>query len=355
MNRNYAIDYIKFFAILGVVIIHSGISQSQTGFYLNTLSRFGVPFFFIAAGYLFGNKVIKHSSPTGYLKKYIIKLTKIYVSWQLIYLIYDLCMFIVQSYINGVNLKQELIHYFEKITVLNFFYYGDGITGGYHLWFLPALIWSIVILYAFFKLKKINLLLILSFSLHLIGLFGQSYSGFYNLPINTRDTVFFGLFYITLGFFFSSNLKDIKLKLGSKKLYFLALIGFSVIQIFERSILVNEFKGNSGNYFISTIFVTLTLFIMVLNNPNIGKNSFIAKVGANSLGIYVIHLIFIKMTQTILSFFSLTNITQSFGWIILYPLFIFIISYIAYNFIQFLKNLFLTKVIKSRFGRSAKV
>ncbi|WP_430871731.1 acyltransferase family protein, partial [Escherichia coli] len=57
MQRNYAIDFIKFFAILAVVIIHTFPSNDQLGYFvLDNLSRFAVPFFFVASGYLFSLK-----------------------------------------------------------------------------------------------------------------------------------------------------------------------------------------------------------------------------------------------------------------------------------------------------------
>jgi len=90
MKRNYAIDFIKFFAILAVVFIHTFPSDNQMGYFvLDNLSRFAVPFFFVASGYLFGLKVSDNTLSFAYFKKYITKILKIYVSWLIFYAGYD--------------------------------------------------------------------------------------------------------------------------------------------------------------------------------------------------------------------------------------------------------------------------
>lgn len=77
MERNYSIDFIKFFATVFVVCIH--VNPSHDDFFLgnqenvldvivDTFARFAVPFFFIVSGYLFMNKIQKHPKPSAYLK-----------------------------------------------------------------------------------------------------------------------------------------------------------------------------------------------------------------------------------------------------------------------------------------------
>ncbi|WP_165970981.1 acyltransferase family protein [Peribacillus frigoritolerans] len=158
-------------------------------FILDNLSRFAVPFFFVASGYLFGNKIINTRESVGYFKRYVIKIFKIYVCWLIFYTIYA----VLVIYLSDSNVLQKLMQYFDEFTVMNLFYFGKG-TSGYQLWFLTSLIWSIIILFIFYRLKKINVLLTLSFILNILGLFGQSYSLFFNISISTRDALFFGLF-----------------------------------------------------------------------------------------------------------------------------------------------------------------
>jgi surface polysaccharide O-acyltransferase-like enzyme len=336
MERNYAIDFIKFFAILAVVVIHIFPEDSLIGlFALNNFSRFAVPFFFVASGYLFGQKVMDNKESILYFKKYVIKILKIYVCWLVFYAVYDVLMI----YINGTDVQQEMIKYFDQFTLLNLLYYGKG-TSGYQLWFLTALIWSILILYVFFRMNKINMLLILSLVLNLIGLFGQSYSIFVEIPISTRDALFIGLFYTTLGFFFAFNLEFKKSRQITNKTYLYFFFFFSFLQVTEGYILEKVLSSSHGEYFISTIFLTAFLFFFTLNNQQLGKGLLITKIGGNALGIYIIHVFLIDVVDMTLNALGLNHLTENLVWHLFDTLLVFIMSYIAYSLLQHLKRAF---------------
>ncbi|MFY0760505.1 acyltransferase [Metabacillus dongyingensis] len=336
MERNYAIDFIKFFAIFAVVVIHTFPLDSQIGlFILDNLSRFAVPFFFAASGYLFGIKIVNTRESVVYFKRYVIKIVKIYVCWLIFYTLYDVHVI----YLSDSNVNQELMKYFDEFTMLNLLYYGKG-TSGYQLWFLTALIWSIIILFIFFRLKKINVLLTLCFILNIIGLFGQSYSMFYKISLSTRDAIFFGLFYTTLGFCFAFHSQFMKSLKINANIYLYLFFIFSFLQVMEGYILEKILSGSHGEYFISTIFLTVFLFSFALNNNQLGKGLFLTKIGSNALGIYIIHVFFIKIIDLGLNILELKSITENLVWTQLYTLFIFVISYLAYSFLQYLKQAF---------------
>jgi fucose 4-O-acetylase-like acetyltransferase len=335
MERNYAIDFIKFFAILAVVAIHTVPKDHLIGlFILDNVSRFAVPFFFVTSGYLFGKKVINHKESIGYLKKYVTKILKLYVCWLVFYTIYD----VLVIYIKGSNIQNELTKYFDQFTLLNLLYYGKG-TSGYQLWFLPALIWSILILYVFFRWKHVTMLLIISFGLNLLGLFGQSYSIFFEIPVSTRDSLFIGLLYTTLGFFFALKITFSRQRHHHIYLYLFFL--FSILQVVEGYILNKVLSGDHGEYFLSTIFVTASLFSYVLTNKQLGKGLFITKIGGNALSIYIIHVFFIDIIDITLNYLGLNHLSDHFVWKLFDTLLVFILSYISYNLLQYLKNAFM--------------
>jgi fucose 4-O-acetylase-like acetyltransferase len=334
MKRNYAFDFIKFFAILAVVVIHTVPKDSLIGlFVLDNISRFAVPFFFATSGYLFGKKVIVNEKSVLYFKKYVIKIFKLYVSWLVFYTIYD----VLKIFIKGSNVQQELTKYFNEFTLINLMYYGKG-TSGYQLWFLISLIWSILILYIFFRMKKVALLFITSL-LNLIGLFGQSYSIFFEFPLNTRDALFIGLFYTTLGFFFSFTLEE-KAKQQYNKAYLYLFIFFSSLQVIEGYIL-DKGLSSSGEYFVSTIFLTSSLFFYILTNKQLGKGLFITKIGGNALGIYIIHVLFIDVIDMTLNLLDLNHISDNLTWKLFDTILVFCLSYLSYNFLQYLKHAFI--------------
>lgn len=330
MERNKAIDYIKFFAILAVVIIHTfPIDGEVVLFILDNFARFAVPFFFTASGYLFGLKMLTTKYSWTYTLKYIVKLIKIYVCWFIFYALYDL--FII--YEKGGNVSKEISSYFEKLTLKNVFYYGEG-TSAYQLWFLTALIWSTLIVYMFVKVKKLYVLLPISFLLYIAGLFGQSYALFYKVSVSTRDALFFGLFYTTLGCFFALHPGLSAPRPISSSIYRTFFFLFILLQATEAYVLRYVLHAPFGEYFLSTFFLTFCLFSFALSYPQYGRGSLFAKVGANALGIYVIHVFFIRILDFLLKMIGIESLEGHLLLNIVYTLFIFVFSYITYAGLQ---------------------
>ncbi|WP_419880847.1 acyltransferase [Peribacillus sp. B-H-3] len=335
-TRNYAIDYIKFYSIFAVVVIHTFPLDHLAGFYmLDALSRFAVPFFFMSSGYLFGRKITRSKSTETYFIKYLMKLLSIYALWFLFYCIYDISVLFMTHH--GAEATDDILHYLDDFALLDLLYYGKG-TSGYQLWFLPALVWSIFILYIFFRLKKIHLLILASLILNLAGLLGQSYTMFYKMPIPTRDALFFGLFYSTLGFFIASHKDKINKKRMAIKIYVLLFSCFAVLQVIEAYLLDRKLSGSHGEYFISTIFLTASLFIFVLQYNQHGKNLFVTKIGADSLGIYVIHVFFLNLVNLYLQTAGL-KMSENFIWSLFETLFVFFISFYVYRMLQSAKKM----------------
>ncbi|MFD0049760.1 acyltransferase [Actinomycetes bacterium NPDC127524] len=336
ITRNYAIDYIKFYSIFAVVVIHTFPLDHLAGFYmLDALSRFAVPFFFMSSGYLFGRKITRSNSNDAYFIKYVMKLLSLYALWFLFYCTYDISVLLFTHH--GKGAIDDILHYLDNIALLDLLYYGKG-TSGYQLWFLPALVWSIFILYIFFRLKKVSLLILASLMLYLAGLLGQSYTMFYKMPVPTRNALFFGLFYCTLGFFIASHKDKINKKVISMKIYVLTFSCFAVLQVIEAFILDRKLSGSHGEYFISTIFLTSCLFIFVLQYNQHGKHLFVTKIGADSLGIYVIHVFFLNLVNLYLQSTG-QKMSENFIWSLFETLFVFFISFYVYRMMQSAKKL----------------
>ncbi|MFE4706134.1 acyltransferase family protein [Peribacillus simplex] len=342
MERNNAIDFIKFFAIFSVVVIHVFPRDGQIGlFILDNVSRFAVPFFFTASGYLFGKKMIHTSDSIDYFKRYIIKILKLYLCWLFFYMMYDVLIL----YKVATDAPKEFEQYINQFSFLDVIYYGTG-TSGYQLWFLTALIWSVIILFVFLKLKKVKLLLIISLILNLLGLFGQSYSMFYEFPLSTRDALFIGLFYTTLGFFFAYDKFFEKSKSITNKTYLLLIFIFFTVQVAEGYLLDKVLSGSHGEYFISTIFLTAFLFLFALNNKTLGKDLFTTKVGGRALGIYIVHVVFINIFDLILSAVKMEHISDNLFLKLFETLLIISMSYISYDLLQYFKRR-LSRLIKT--------
>jgi surface polysaccharide O-acyltransferase-like enzyme len=335
MNRNYAIDFIKFFAILAVVIIHTFPVDTKFGYFLlDNLSRFAVPYFFAASGYLFGVKVINNPTSYTYFKKYVIKILKIYASWFLFYFLYD----VLRVLLAGGNVREGLFKYLGQFTPLDLVYYGHG-TSGYQLWFVISLAWSVAVLYLFFRMNRITLLLIVALCFNLLGLFGQSYSVFYELTVrSTRDAFFIGLFYTTVGFWFAYATPFKQFRAVSRKTSLYLFCFFLVLQVAEGYFLEKGLDAKHGEYFLSTIFLTFFLFLLTIQHPQLGKGLWMSKIGGNALGIYAIHVLFIDLVDLVVNTLGLKNIGEFLVWNMTDTFLVFTLSYITYRYIRKFKK-----------------
>jgi surface polysaccharide O-acyltransferase-like enzyme len=361
MERNYSIDFIKFFATVFVVCIH--VNPSHDDFFLgnqenvldvivDTFARFAVPFFFIVSGYLFMNKIQKHPKPSAYLKKYTWNISKLYACWFVFYLLFGVVLRLFQNHGTLAERKGAVADYLtSSITFKDIFYYGSD-TSGFQLWYLIALIWAVVIVFLFQRWKKIGLLMLISTVLYVTGLFGQSYSLFFPLSFQTRDALFFGLFYTVLGAIFALYGKQILSVLNARPMIYLAsFFVFSALEIAERYWLVNIQHSKPGDYFISTIFLSASLFLFVLSSPGLGKNSFFSKVGKNSVGIYVVHICILNETYRLLRSIDSSFFTNSVvAYILIVPA-VFWCSYYLYRGIQWTKGKLHVKPHKHSFTK----
>lgn len=162
----------------------------------NIISRICVPLYFLITGYFVAKK--EPNNP-NYIKDYIKSNIPLYLLWSLIYLPLGL------DYIAQLNLP---IYLYPVALIVSLVYIGTY----YHLWYFPALFLSLWILKVWKKHFKLSILLFISFILLCLGA-TETYYGllpislqdaltkyYFNIFYTTRNFLFFGLFYVTLGY-----------------------------------------------------------------------------------------------------------------------------------------------------------
>lgn len=318
MERIISFDFFKIFAILFVIMVHTGtfMHNPYVGVVIDSLGRFAVPFFLMVTGYLFTSKY-KNS---GYFKKHTVRLLKIYVTGTLIYLAFNMGI----DFINQKNVANEFIKRIDPIGVI---YYGDSVAE--HLWFLPAVIFSISLLYICLKFNALGKLLIVAFLLNLIGLFGeeQLYSQFFVIPLKTRDTLFFALFYTILGAYISKQ----ETPRSSNKYLYLFLL-FTILHITER-IILTRISGISigGDYNLLLIPMMYFLFKFALSSIKLYSPEIIQKLSSSVLWIYVSHMLFVILGFTILALLNMFKVIPTIWWNLIFTPIVFICSYLTHR------------------------
>jgi peptidoglycan/LPS O-acetylase OafA/YrhL len=205
-ERIHSIDSLRAIAVFFVVIAHVqpfagfGIYGNYIYFVLDTIGQFDVPFFFVTSGYFLTSK-LDSGSIKSTVRSSFQKLSSLY-------------LFGISLYISAVTFTTGIAllsgrkpgispnGLFENLSPVGVIYYGDAIAPP--LWFLTALFFAICLVSLFVTLEKTRYLLPVAATAHVLGLIGQSYPMIAKFPVPTRDVLFFGFFYVALGFWIRS-------------------------------------------------------------------------------------------------------------------------------------------------------
>ncbi|MFH5801197.1 acyltransferase [Haladaptatus sp. CMAA 1911] len=302
-DRIHSIDTLRAVAIFFIVIAHVqpfrgfGTYGNHVYFALDTIGQFDVPFFFLTSGYFFGETVNLDTVKSS-VSNSVKKLGSIYLFGRII----SLTAVVGLALFRGVPVANALIaRGIGDISGIDLLYYGTALA--VPLWFLTALIFSLIFLGCFVKFRKTRYLLPIAILIHLVGLIGTNYQMIVDIPFRTRDALFFGFFYVALGYHVSSI--DWTPNENRSHIYLGAVCLLGGVQLLEQYAIGYVIRGNVlrqeiflTEYTISTIFFVLALFTYVLSNPQWGKNTILPKVGQHALGIYLLHVPLIRLLRT---------------------------------------------------------
>ena len=272
----------------------------------------------MVAGYYYINKITKDGVK---IKEefwwYVKKLLVVYSIWSVIYIVIEF----IQEFNNGLNIIS-----FLKQILQNYFIGGSY----YHLWFFPALFFSIIVVTFFVKMKKLDVLAYISIILYVIGCLGSSYFEIGNhIPVLNklfnfsnftliRRILLMGLPFFVMGYFvkkFQNKNKE------NKKIKYMLI--FSIIGFVLEIILVN-YLNIQKNIIVTLFLYTLVFYTinLLLNNPMPTRE----KAGKTCRGmanfVYYSHPLFIlilnKTTflQNTLVFIFTVALTSIIGYII---------------------------------------
>lgn len=297
-ERVYSIDAMRIIAVAFVILIHTdsfqglGASGNMLNFGVKTTARFAVPFFFVTAGYFFALKT-ERRNPTNYVSKRVGKLASLYVFGLVLttptQLAGDLILAVLRGQAVSATATDNFVAFLDPVDLL---YYGTSVSE--ILWFLPALLFSFLLVYLFVVVGKPGYVLPVALVLHVVGLLGTNYTLFVDVPFEVRDALFFGFFYTSLGYVIRS--RDWVPTEGDSR-HLLGLTGcFVVLQLVEFYALGYPMQGEpfgsyvyAPSYGVSTVFLTLSLFLFLLSRPTLGVNTPLPSWGKYAVGIYVTH------------------------------------------------------------------
>jgi len=264
----YTVDLIKYLCAIVIIIVHCERVIDNPLFHhllKNVLGRITVPFFMVTTGYFIKQKL---SQNPNYAKKYLVTLTKTYLLWCAIYLPFGL------EYIhNNMNIP---VYLYPVVLVLGVVYIGTY----YHLWYIPAIIFAVIL--SLFLLKKMRYrnVLILSTILYIIGSV-ETYSGYLSETIfakwfytyqtyfmTTRNGLFYALTFVLIGYViydYNEKLKKIK------HIGFVTII--SAILLILEGVIIFLNQGFDKNFLLMLIPFMLFFTYWALNTNPVDKDS----------------------------------------------------------------------------------
>jgi surface polysaccharide O-acyltransferase-like enzyme len=311
MERNIGLDYLKLIMAFMVVGLHAGFLNDISPFwsYLFTqgLFRIAVPIFIMINGYFFYNTLSKNF--LTWIKRLII----LYFIWMVFY---------AYSWVQ-LSIKSNLLLTLLTMTKTIF-------IGYHHLWYLPCILGSGLMLYALKGLSEKKLLLIGAL-LYLTGTALQYLGNYHiltnplfnkllNTPFIYRNFLFFGFPLFLTGYLIAKN--KINTKINRSTLIAVSMIGITLL-IFEN--LANFYFGNppaSMDLLLSLLIICPAIFILALNSQLKSNSKNIANLAT---GIYLVHTFFFLiiekyfgMGQTLITLLTIPlSIIASFGLIML--------------------------------------
>lgn len=265
--RNYSIDTLKFLCAIFVIYIHTPSPEDWKAF-IKPLTICAVPIFFMISGYMtYGKSNLNITLPNRikYLSKIFIKVF--------------LCFFVCSLIAKGEDSLNRLLVIFSH----NFIIFNEVPFAG-HLWYIAAYIYVLAIMLAVERFNLYKSLFIIAPILIIISLTFGKYSEIilgHVYPVHfTRSFLLTGLPFFTIGMM----IKQIK-KLPSKIVAIYSCILFYILGVIEV-----QYVYGHGDLFLSTVFMSISIFIIFLNVKQTTDNIFSRMGREDSLYIYLFHL-----------------------------------------------------------------
>lgn len=286
-----SIDYFRMIAAFLIVAIHtsplSSINDTSDFLLTRVIARVAVPFFIMVTGYFVASKFFTKENNNISFHNFIKKTLLLYGVAIILYI--------------PINIYTGYFHKnFTLIKLLK-----DIIFNGtfYHLWYLPAVVLGIYIIYLLSKKVGIYIVLLITSFLYLIGLLGDNYffvvkgtpsfRFIYNVLFQlfdyTRNGFFFAPVFLCLGVIAKKHIVENQVKkTDTNKFLIKALIGLilsMVLFIAEGLYLHFHFENRHDSMYLFLVPTMYYLFMMLLSikiKPNKGLRLL-------SMVIYIVH------------------------------------------------------------------
>ena len=264
MKQFKSIDLAKFICAILIIILHTAPFSNYSGIlsfgFRNVITVIAVPFFFTASGFLCFRKVETlqdTKDKNRYVFSYLKRLLFMYLIWSAVYFV-----FVV------INWTRDDFGIFSVLEYIkDFFFEGSYST----IWFLPALLTAVLIVYFLSKKLTYKQIFIIACFIYIFTLGGSSYYGlvsknsfikqiydvYYSFFDTIKNGVCFGLIFVSIGGMLAVNNEEgAKFSLRS----LIPIFCFAVLHTIEE-FLIAKFNFNIKGVDTVIFLVPLTYFL----------------------------------------------------------------------------------------------
>lgn len=302
-TRNYTIDFARIVLIFLIVCLHFPLYGSL-GIAVKEIAQAAVPLFFMITGfYLYSEDKTKISQRAFRQAKRILRLCMYSFILYLGYRIFEVIIF------NG-DLLLWVETTFSLKNILEFLIFNDPPVLS-TLWFLFAMLYDLIIVGFVCRRIHIRRLFFVIVPMCIIRLCIGCYSVFvFGIKIDilwTKNFIFAGMLSMLVGFWIAS-VKDMLCNLLSNRVLILISLLFGMFTLCEWLFIFRSGRYNYCDYFISTIFFTVSIFILLIKNPRLFKNEYLCErlgyIGKKyALHIYIIHRMISYITDILVQWY----------------------------------------------------
>lgn len=329
--RISSIECGRMVAIIAVMVIHISpfanpfdpnawnwtIDIYLSGF-LNQITRFAVPFFFLCSGYFLQPKM-GAGAPLAVAWRYCRPLLILWLVWSALYAVipFDPLAAWQYGYLEAMAFQWQML----LADPLNQWWVG----GMVHLWFLPALMLAVLILALCQLVRRPGLALVLGVTLYLLALLGGSYGKPLlgaEWALMTRNGPFFSLLFVALGFMIRQHHWTLSSPLALRLLW-VGMLGYLLEGLLLK--LVWQIPFGRHDFLLCSVPWAVGLFCWLLANPTLGRGSWFERQAPKVLGLYCLHMLLV------IWLFPLSSKWMNPGWELVKPLVLLACSLALYG------------------------
>ncbi|UIJ39288.1 acyltransferase [Desulfobaculum bizertense] len=316
-------DAVRTLAIMAVVLLHTQPFENLpvltpmskgTDFFIENICRFAVPSFFIISGYFFGRSAQSRGIHTA-AKRTLWRVLSLFLFWCLVYAVMPKPKLFFQHGLGAFSIWTDFTFHRLFHDPILFFRFGTT----FHLWFFPALIYAILLIWLFGAFRQTKLLLFLAAALYLFGMLGQSYRVVPGIGLDIdrfvlRDGPFFSTLPVALGFAYAQRKTQLHINAWG------LILGGTLLQFTEMIFLFSVFQAPYGDYFLGNIPQAIGILHLVVTQPHFLENTFLPKLGIYSPGIYASHILLQRWID------YLDNVIPPLLWQCVFPVLVWVAS-----------------------------